>query len=196
MAKRYLYLVRHGQYNPDELATDNLGSSLSKLGKQQAKITAKALSDHPIATIHFSTLRRAAETAEPFFEAFPVAKHQRSQRLWEAIPCVPTRHSEQFERFLPETLVREQERAEGAFQFHFKATRGEDKHEVLISHGNLIRYFVCCTLGVSPAAWLNMECHNCGITRIVIEESGTHTLVSYNDIGHLPAKMRTDNFFI
>lgn len=196
MAKRYLYLVRHGQYDPEVAAPDQLGSSLSKLGRQQAKITAKAMSDLPIAAIHYSTLRRAAETAEPFFEIFPDAKQHRSQRLWEAIPCVPVRHADHFAKMQPDTLAKEQERAEGAFQHYFKATRGEDKHEILISHGNLIRYFVCCTLGVATNAWLNMECHNCGITRMVIEESGTFTLVSYNDIGHLPAKLRTDNFYL
>jgi hypothetical protein len=57
----------------------------------------------------------------------------------------------------------------------------------------VIRYLTCRVIGVDPTAWVNLESRNCGITRIMVEPDGNISLVSYNEIGHLPAEMHTDN---
>lgn len=195
MASRYIYLVRHGQYDPDALCHDELEGSLSKLGKQQARKTAKALQNLPITAIHCSTLRRAAETAELIAAVFPDVKVNRTRRLWESIPYVSEDMRQQFQNFLPAQLKKQAERSEKAFEHYFKPTRGKDKHEILVTHGNLVRYFVCRALRVDPAAWTHMDCHNCGITRIRVNEFGDTFLITYNDTGHLPSNLRTDNFY-
>ncbi len=195
MASRYLYLVRHGQYDPDAPAPDALEGCLSKLGKQQAQKTAKALQAYPITAIHCSTLRRAAETAEIIAAVFPEMKINRTRRLWESIPHVSDYMRDHFQNFLPDQLKTQAERSEKAFEHYFKSTKGTDKHEILVAHGNLIRYFVCRTLRVDAGAWLRMDCHNCGITCVRVNEMGDTFLISYNDTGHLPPKLRTDNFY-
>lgn len=195
MASRYIYLVRHGQYNPDAPSPDALEGGLSKLGKQQAQKTTKALQAFPITAIHCSTLRRAAETADILAMAFPEMKVNRTRRLWESIPHVSENMREHFKGFLPDQLKKQSEQSQKAFDYYFKPTKGKDKHEILVAHGNLIRYFVCRALRVDPAAWLHMDCHNCGISRIRINEFGETFLISYNDTGHLPPKLRTDNFY-
>ncbi len=195
MASRYIYLVRHGQYNPDARTDDPLEGSLTPLGKQQARKTAKALRHFPITAIHTSTLHRAAETAQIIAAAFPEMDVQRTRRLWESIPVLSEQMLKQFQHYSSSQLQKQAERAEKAFDHYFKPTRGAEKHEVLVAHGNLIRYFVCRTLRVDPAAWTHMDCHNCGITRVRINEFGDTFLISYNDTGHLPPNLRTDNFY-
>jgi broad specificity phosphatase PhoE len=59
------------------------------------------------------------------------------------------------------------------------------------SHGNLIRYLASRVLGAAADSWLRMRTLNCGITEIVIESDGRKWLVSYNDVGHLPAEFVT-----
>lgn len=195
MSRRHLYLVRHGQYNPKTIAPDEFGTGLTALGKRQARVTAKVFSRKPITSVHYSTMRRAAETADIIIEhAFPDIKQSRSRRLWERLPCIPDTFGEDF--WIPDNIHEQQELAEDAYAHYFRPTRGEPKHEVLITHANMIRYFVCRVLNVNPGAWLNMECHNCGITRVNIAPDGMTTLISFNDIGHLSANLRTDNFHI
>lgn len=195
MASRYIYLIRHGQYNPDAKTNDPLESSLTPLGKQQAQKTAKALRHVPITAVHTSTLNRAVETAEIITAVFPEIELQRTRRLWESIPVVSQSLQTQFYHFPPDELQKQAARSAKAFEHYFKPTRGTDKHEILVTHGNLIRYFVCRALRVDPSAWLHMDCHNCGITRVRISEFGDTFLIGYNDIGHLPPRFRTDNFY-
>lgn len=193
MAVRHLYLVRHGQYDPSIKASDDLESGLTALGKKQALKTAKALAKTPIDKISFSTMRRTEETAQPIIACFPEVKQERSRRLWERIPCVSTEYRSLFSEWTDAELAAENQAAELAFAQYFRPTRGQDKHQLLVTHGNLIRYLVCRVLGTAPDLWLKMESFNCGITRVNIDPDGFATLVSYNDVGHLPLPMRTDN---
>jgi len=193
MATRYLYLVRHGQYDPHAPAPDALEGGLTPLGKKQAEKTAKALAKLPISTIHHSSLRRTTETAAPIIAAFPAITPQPARRLWECVPFVDASLIEIFEEVPKVQIIKEGQQAAAAFAHYFKPTRGEDKHEVIVSHANLIRYFVCRVLDVNPAAWLNMEARNCGITRVKVESNGFCVLISYNDLGHLPPNLHTDN---
>ena len=55
----------------------------------------------------------------------------------------------------------------------------------------MIRYLACRVLGGSPDSWLRMRTLNCGITELAVESDGRVWLVSYNDVGHLPAHLIT-----
>lgn len=185
--------MRHGQYDSAAPCDHPLQGELTPIGKQQAKRAAKALMGYPITAIHYSTLRRTEQTAQPIIEAFPEAKVSRARRLWECIPYVAPEYAELFARYTPEQLAADASHAEAAFAHYFKPTRGQDKHEVIVAHGNLIRYFVVRALGVNPAAWFNMATYNCGLSQIRVYEGHLCELVNYNEIGHLPANLRTDN---
>ena len=54
----------------------------------------------------------------------------------------------------------------------------------------MIRYLTARALGVS-SSWFRMRTLNCGITEIDVESDGTMWVVSYNDVGHLPAPLIT-----
>jgi broad specificity phosphatase PhoE len=81
---------------------------------------------------------------------------------------------------------------DAAFARYFKRPRSGERHELLVAHGNIIRYFVRRALGDPIAKWLRMNITQCGLTVIVVgPRRGRVVLMSFNDVGHLPPKMRT-----
>jgi broad specificity phosphatase PhoE len=195
MASRYLYLVRHGQFDPNEKT--NPAGNLTTTGKRQARAVARAFKHIPVSAIHVSTMQRAVQTAEPLVKAFPEAKVSYSHRLLECIPPLVPELREAFFKSVPEEdLRRHYWHAERAFSFYIRRTTGADKHEVLIAHGNLIRYLVCRTMDVDATAWAAMTSYNCGITRIMVESNGLCSLITYNELGHLPSDLHTDNLYV
>ncbi len=192
MAYRYLYLVRHAQYDPSEAS--NPQGELTALGKRQAQTLVKAFKGVPVTAIHVSALARALQTAEPLVKVFPEAKVSRTRRLFECIPpLLPALRQSYFQHYTDAELAQQAQHAQRAHDAYFKRTSGADKHEVLVFHGNLIRYLACRAMGFDPAGWSNLESRNCSITRIVIEPDGAAALISYNEVGHLPPALLTDN---
>ncbi len=199
MATRTLYLLRHGKHQNlpfDRKAgltleqARKLDAGLMPIGVEQAQVTAQRLSSLPISAIHCSTLPRARETADIIIPKFPGVPVYRSRALRECIPCVPPARAEYFKIFIGD-LSPGKVQAEKAFDKYFKPARGDDKHEIIVSHGNLIRYFVCRILQAPPESWTEMNTHNCGITQVQIQSDGTIWLVSYNSAGHLPRRLIT-----
>ena len=57
-------------------------------------------------------------------------------------------------------------------------TASGDTHELLVCHGNVIRWFVCRALGVDTKQWTRMEIANCSLTMIQIRADGTVRVVA------------------
>jgi serine/threonine-protein phosphatase PGAM5 len=57
--------------------------------------------------------------------------------------------------------------------------------EIIVGHGNVIRYFVCRGLQLPPEAWLRFSVFNCSITYVVISPAGYVSVRSLGDTGHL-----------
>jgi serine/threonine-protein phosphatase PGAM5 len=115
--------------------------------------------------------------------------------LWEFVPCIPPREADYFALHFPtltdDVILKDRRLADQAFERLFCPPGDDDSHDVVVCHGNLIRYFVCRVLEVSVETWANMEANNCGITRCTVESDGRKMLISMNDVGHLPLDMRT-----
>ena len=95
-----------------------------------------------------------------------------------------------FPNLTHEQTARERETADKAFDRFFRpALDDDDEHEVLVCHGNIIRYFACRVLGASTDLWIRMETHQCGITCCVVD-GDNFRLASLNDTGHLPLNLR------
>ena len=196
MALRSLYLIRHGQHHSETLVEDPLGTHLTPMGQEQVLLTAYRLRELAVQNIHFSSMYRTAETAlriaNILCEVTPGIKLHHSKGLWECIPSVPEKLAEDFAMmYSTQELASGEQHAQKVFDRYFKRALGEDKTEIIVSHGNLIRYLVLRALQVSPQAWINMEINNCGVSQIVIKPDGEMKLISYNDVGHLPAHLRT-----
>jgi len=139
-------------------------------------------------------MTRAIDTAEIVGKNFPEVAIQRAHRLQECVPPVTDDVREAYFSALTDDQLHDQiAHAERAYAHYVKRTTGSDRHEVLVCHGNLIRYMACRVLEVPPTAWVNFTSTNCGITRIVVNSEGNAALLSYNEIGHLPLTHLTDN---
>jgi broad specificity phosphatase PhoE len=217
MAIRHIYIVRHAQREP-VAGPDTYGPGLTLLGWKQAHLTARRLASLKIDVIYTSSLRRTMETARIIaleFENIPIRP---SALLWECIPAIPDYALEWYRKHpnvnpdtvkVPvqmkpwvglwgeETTLKEIEegfaQAKAAWEKYFVpvAARSKDRNEVIVCHGNLMRYFVMRALMAPPEDWQNTDIYNCGITEIVIHGDGRIMLLSHNDNGHLPDDMKT-----
>lgn len=183
MGTRTLLLVRHGQYALDE------AGSLTALGREQARVTgawiANDLDGIPVAALWSSTLPRARETAAIIANSIPNGKVRPvgvlREGIYSRIRGYKVSASKQRE---------DRVRADAAWKRFFKTSRA-DRLELLVCHGNLIRYLVCRALHVSILRWIRMNSSNCAMTRVLIRDTGAIRVVSYNETAHLPADLVT-----
>lgn len=61
----------------------------------------------------------------------------------------------------------------------------EQEFEVIVCHGNVIRYFFCRALQLPPEAWLRLSVFNCSITYLMIHPNGYVQARMLGDVGHL-----------
>lgn len=179
MGTRTLILLRHGQY-----AAEGVGA-LTPLGREQARLTGRYLESMSIDAIWSSTLPRAKETAQIVAEVVAGARPRHTRLLREGLYTKVEGYN------VPPSERREdRERADAAYSKFFRKTR-RDRTELVVCHGNLIRYLVCRALHLPIAKWLRMNSCHCGITRVLVRETGAVRVVSYNETAHLPVKLVT-----
>ncbi|MGE5140251.1 MAG: histidine phosphatase family protein [Rudaea sp.] len=193
MATRIVYLVRHGQQATPQIY-NGLGNHLSDLGRRQAELTADLLASVLISQIYHSTMRRAAETAHAIARRHPRVPVHASRLLWEGVPYLPTLLAPYFEDVTEEVISRDRVRLDRAFDRFFRPASKETV-DLLVCHGNMIRYLVCRAIHAPPDALAHMEINNCGVTQIVVEpefvpERRT-VLYGLNAIGHIPPDLRS-----
>lgn len=180
MGTRTLVLVRHGQYDTND------GGRLTALGREQAGVTARFLSRLRPDAVWASTLPRARETAAILcadLDGAPRIRHSRF--LCEGMYTKIDGYD-----LTPEDREVDRARADRAFAMLFKKSR-RDRTELVVCHGNLIRYLVCLAMDVPWARWTRLTSHHCAITRVLVRDSGTVRLCSYNETGHLPESLLT-----
>jgi serine/threonine-protein phosphatase PGAM5 len=187
---RTLYLVRHGLYDQDDPRDADLGKALVPLGREQAALAGARLAALPVkfAALHTSTMTRARETAEIIGAALQLAP-QPSTDLRECTP--PTRRADIMAKLRPGEGDSCTAQIERAFAHYFTPSPDADTSEILVCHGNVIRYFVARALGLDPALWLRMTIANCSLTMIRVRADGTMQLVAFGDMGHLPPRVQT-----
>jgi probable phosphoglycerate mutase len=184
MAIRTLYLVRHGEYDWDHNPGPHKG--LTRLGLRQAQLTARRLRAVPATAVYCSDLARAVETAARIAGEFDGIEYRRLRVLREC--WLPGG-----QRLLARRVIQaEARRRDAVFRRFVRPARGQDRHEIIVSHGNLIRYIVARVMtGSDEPHWNRMATLNCAISQVLITATGRATLVSYNDTGHLPPHLVT-----
>jgi serine/threonine-protein phosphatase PGAM5 len=189
---RTLYLIRHGDYTPqDDYIADSL-NVLTPLGIAQARLVSTRLKSMNINfnSLVSSTMTRARQTAEVIRQDFPELKHEQSDLIRECTP--PTWRKDVMAGV--DTTEREEcvNNLEQAFQKYFiPSPDDKEKNDIIVCHGNVIRYFVTKVLNVDTMAWLQMSISNCSLTIIRILANGTMKLDTFSDYGHIPENMRT-----
>jgi broad specificity phosphatase PhoE len=179
---RILYLIRHGHYDHQN------GGGLSDIGRQQALASARWLRSLNVSSIHCSTLKRAEETAAIISKEFAVTAkatdllRELPNTLWQALP----------QELTAETLEAHRQRAAQAFFEFCHAPGAVERTEIIVSHGNMIRYFACKAIGVAPELWTSFGTYNCGISELRITSGGRVRMFSYNETAHLPEGLKTE----
>lgn len=190
--ERTLYLIRHGQYDHSDERSSDIGKALVPLGIAQSRLISNRLKSMPvkISSLISSTMTRARETAMIINQDFQELKLQQSTLIRECTP--PTWREDIMERENPEDLKTCTNKLDSAFIKYFVPSPDEeDRHDIIVCHGNVIRYFVTKILKVETMSWLQMTMGNCGLTVVRIKPDGTMKLVSFNDMGHIPPNLQT-----
>ena len=65
------------------------------------------------------------------------------------------------------------------------------EYEIVVCHGNVIRYFAMRALQLPPEAWLRLCTFNCSLTYLTVRPSGSVSLRLLGDTGHLPMELTT-----
>ena len=188
---RTLYLVRHGEYDRADTRPEDVGKGLVPIGIAQARLLGARLRGLGVRFDAFdaSPLTRARETAEVLREELPGSTLRIVPELAECTP--PTRRAE----VVQDTPAAEQEACrktlDGLFAGRFVPSAGAERHELLVAHGNVIRYLVTRALGVDTTAWLEMSVHHASLTVVRVEPDGRFKVIAVGDSGHLPPSLTT-----
>jgi broad specificity phosphatase PhoE len=65
------------------------------------------------------------------------------------------------------------------------------RHDLLITHNFVIGWFVREVLGAPDWRWISINQANCGLTVLQQKPGRPWSLVTHNDLGHLPVELRT-----
>lgn len=151
-----------------------------------------------------STMARAEETADIIAaEAFPNVKREANALIREGAPVRPVpdtwRQKEHVHVtdaprieagfrsiFFRRTARDDEEQGETSSSTSASASRTEE-HEIIVCHGNVIRYSVLRALQLPPDAWLRIGLYNGSITRVEIRPDGGVSLRCLGDAGHMRA---------
>jgi serine/threonine-protein phosphatase PGAM5 len=190
---RTIYLIRHGEYTPQD---DNIPDSenvLTPLGIAQARLVSARLKAMNIkfSSLTSSTMTRAKQTAMVINKDFPDLNLEESDLIRECTP--PTWRKDVMAGVDTVHRVECVENLEKAFkEFFIPSPDQNDRNDIIVCHGNVIRYFVTKILKVNTMSWLQMTIGNCSLTVVRIKSDGTMKLVSFNDVGHIPTNLQTE----
>lgn len=193
---RTIYLIRHGDYDHEDNREPDVGKGLIPLGIAQARLVSARLLSLPIkiTSLHSSTMTRARQTALIINQDFPHLQLLQSKLLRECTP--PTWRKDISDEVPPPVLLKCKTTLDEAFSIYFTPSPLIDQHDIIVCHGNVIRYFVTKVLKINSMSWLGMIISNCSITMIKIYADGSKKLLSFNDVGHIPPNMQTATGYI
>jgi serine/threonine-protein phosphatase PGAM5 len=182
-----LYLIRHGAYVADRNADPQLGPGITALGIAQARLIAARLRGSGVAfdSMTSSTMQRARDTAAVMHETFASVPLAQSPLLRECTPPL-------FEAAEGE-VAREQaecaKQLDQAFAEFFTPAKNANRNDILVAHGNVIRYMVMKALKVDTRAWLGMTVPHASMTVIRVQPDGSFKLLAVGDSGHIPSTL-------
>lgn len=166
------------------------GHALTDAGVVQAEQLAASVAGLPPArAIYTSDRPDALDTARILAEAMDGVPVRRAAKLRECVPGRPAHDTPQAAPFADLVTAAGARHADAAFARWFIPARVSDKHEVLVTHPNLLRALVCRALGVDPLAWTSIEVDPAGLSRVRALSDGRLVLLCLNERGFLGPTM-------
>lgn len=184
-----IYLIRHGAYVADPKADPQLGPGLTPLGIAQARLVAARLvgMNAGFASMTSSTMTRAQQTAAVMHESLPDVPFRQSPLFRECTPPALQASTSESE----EAQAACAKRLDAAFAENFVPAEHADRSDIIVAHGNVIRYLVVKALGVDTRAWHGMSLAHASLTIIRVRSDGSISVRVVGDVGHLPPNMQS-----
>jgi serine/threonine-protein phosphatase PGAM5 len=187
----YLYLVRHGIYDRDTTVTDDrVANGLNALGHEQARLVGARLATLGVKfdRLISSELLRAKQTADDMGVLMKMTP-TRDGSLNECTPASVSASLMTSEK--PADVTACDSARAVAWQRYFVPTPARDTYDVLVCHGNVIRWTLMRALGADTKLWSNQDIGNCSLSIIAVRPDGTIRMVMYSDVGHVPVDKQT-----
>ena len=196
MGARHLYLARHGE-------ADAFGE-LTETGRRQARLLGDRLARVRVDAVWHSPLPRAVASAHELARQLPGVPVAQAAELVDHVPHVPARHEMPASRSgffdgYDEAEAAAGRRTADALVARFTTVpdataRSGDTHEVVVTHAYQIAWLVRHALDAPDARWLGLNSANAALTIIEYRSDLPPTLVTFNDMSHLPADLRWTGF--
>ncbi len=187
---RTIYLIRHGLYDRDDKADDRVANGINATGREQAERVGRYLAalPVPITTLTSSTLTRARETADRMGGPLKLTA-ARDSLLSE---CTPVSERSDWMRDEAGADMAECERQLAlAWDKYVRASPEADAHDVLVAHGNVIRWFVMRALAGETRNWNRLEVGHGSITALTVSPEGRVRVVKVSDATFMPPALQT-----
>ena len=187
----YVYLIRHGIYDRDTTAAnDSLANGLNALGHEQARLIGARLAALPVRfdRLVSSGLLRAAQTADDMGAAMKMTP-VRDAVLNECTPTSSNARIMAGEK--PDDVAACDSLRVVQWQRYFTPTPERDTFDVLVCHGNIIRWTLLRAVDAATKDWANLDIGNASLTIIAVRPDGSIRPVIYSDVGHIPAAKQT-----
>jgi broad specificity phosphatase PhoE len=85
-------------------------------------------------------------------------------------------------------------RFEKLWMRHFRPAVRRTVHELLVTHGNLIRCLVAVALDDrAPSTWTRIRTYNCSLTTFIVDREGRVEVSTVNNVGYLPHALVTQS---
>jgi len=210
-----LYLIRHGQSagNAEGRFGGHSATPLSKLGKQQAEMTALALAKERVTAIYSSDLYRAVQTAEPLAQALNLKINATDTFRERHVGVLEGLTFDEAKKEFPEDYYALVNR-----ELAHVITRGESYHQLLkrttsvlneilekhkggriaiFAHTGTICFLTLYIIGAihpetTNTPWLITS--NCGINRFEFRGRDNVRILALNDTRHLMKVTGNDAF--
>jgi serine/threonine-protein phosphatase PGAM5 len=186
----YLYLIRHGHYELVRGDDDGGKAKLDALGHIQARLVGERLAKLPLKLDRLvsSRLTRAVETSDDMAKLLRMTP-SRDADLNE---CASTTNDPSYTRDDTKAEIAECDAARiSSWERWFRPTPERDTFDVLVCHGNVIRWMVRRAVGADPKDWPYADIGNGSLTVIAVRPDGRTRLVAYSDTGHIPPEQQT-----
>ena len=186
----YVYLIRHGAYDPEPALGDLQGGALNALGRDQVRLAGRRLAKLPVRfdTLVTSPFRRARESAAEIGRCL----HREAAVDPDLHECTPTADRADFMKNHGAADVAACDSTLALAWARWCVPSPEaDRHDLLVCHANVIRWFVSRAVAGDPRRWPGFEIANASLTILAVHADGTVRLATYSDTGHLPLSRQT-----
>jgi serine/threonine-protein phosphatase PGAM5 len=170
------------------------GGDLLHTGWEQAEYLARHLHQHEnITSIYTSTMRRALTTAHLIASSLPHAPFKKDKMLVESLFYIPKGAEAFYGNVSTGALASHRVRVAYAYQRYTRPALEQDEHDLVVCHGNVIRYFLVRAKRQPIETWAQCEIYHASVTRLEIDEASQIKVVYQSNVDHLPERLQTVN---